>query len=127
LRGIGGAPSLFLSLGTVIRTCAFFPHDRCDSDNGGQGSNPCIAGGSYGQRVSRTQRRWCLRRSVPLVGAPADHATIARFRVRHEQALAGTFTQVLALCARAGLVSVGVVALDGSLVGGNASPAATRS
>jgi hypothetical protein len=41
--------------------------------------------------------------------------------------LAATFVQVLALCARAGLVSVGVVALDGSLLGGNASPAATRS
>jgi Transposase DDE domain len=33
---------------------------------------------------------------------------------------------VLALCARAGLVSVGVVALDGSLLAGNASPGATR-
>jgi hypothetical protein len=34
---------------------------------------------------------------------------------------------MLALCARAGLVSVGVVALDGSLLAGNASPQATRS
>jgi len=56
-----------------------------------------------------------------------DHATIARFRARHEQPLAATFAQVLALCARAGLVSVGVVALDGSLLAGNASPQATRS
>jgi transposase len=56
-----------------------------------------------------------------------DHATIARFRARHEQALADTFEQVLALCAKAGLVSVGLVALDGSLLAGNASPAATRS
>src|SRR5207247_10356314 len=37
------------------------------------------------------------------------------------------FAQVLALCARAGLVSVGLVALDGSLLAGNASPGATRS
>jgi hypothetical protein len=42
---------------------------------------------------------------------PPDHTTIARFRARHQDALARTFTQVLALCARAGLVSVGVVAL----------------
>src|SRR6266508_4186045 len=56
-----------------------------------------------------------------------DHATIARFRARHEQELADTFAQVLALCASAGLVSVGVVALDGSLLAGNASPGATRS
>jgi hypothetical protein len=34
---------------------------------------------------------------------------------------------VLALCAKAGLVSVGLVALDGSLLSGNASPQATRS
>ena len=34
--------------------------------------------------------------------------------------------QVLALCAKAGLVSVGVVALDGSLISANASAAATR-
>jgi hypothetical protein len=37
-----------------------------------------------------------------------------------ERALAATFTQLLVLCARAGLVSVGVVALDGSLLAGNA-------
>jgi transposase len=55
-----------------------------------------------------------------------DHATIARFRVRHERALADTFTQVLALCGRAGLVSVGLVGVDGSLVAGNASAGATR-
>jgi hypothetical protein len=46
--------------------------------------------------------------------------------VRHERPLAATFTQVLVLCARAGLVSVGVVALDGSPISGNASPGATR-
>ncbi len=56
-----------------------------------------------------------------------DHATIARFRARHEAALADTFTQVLALCAKAGLASVGLVALDGTLVAGNAAPGASRS
>ncbi len=55
-----------------------------------------------------------------------DHATIVRFRARHEQALADTFVQVLALCAKAGL-AVGVVALDGSLLADDASPGATRS
>jgi transposase len=43
-----------------------------------------------------------------------DHATIARFRVRHEQALSDIFGQVLGLCAKAGLVRTGVVAVDGS-------------
>jgi transposase len=56
-----------------------------------------------------------------------DHATIARFRARHEQALSDTFTQVLALCARSGLLSVGLVALDGTLINGNASKSANRS
>ena len=31
-----------------------------------------------------------------------DHATIARFRERHQDALAGLFGEVLALCAQAG-------------------------
>jgi len=56
-----------------------------------------------------------------------DHATVARFRVRHEQALGDLFGQVLELCADAGLVSVGVVALDGSKVSASASNGAIRS
>ena len=42
-----------------------------------------------------------------------DHATIARFIVRHQRSLAELFTSVLALCARAGLVKSGLVAVDG--------------
>jgi transposase len=51
-----------------------------------------------------------------------DHATIARFVVRHEAALAGLFSEVLRLCDRAGLVAPGVVAIDGTRMAGNASP-----
>ncbi|WP_405681305.1 MULTISPECIES: transposase [unclassified Streptomyces] len=40
--------------------------------------------------------------------------TIARFRVRHPEALAHLFGQVLGLCAEAGLVEVAVLAVDGS-------------
>ena len=50
-----------------------------------------------------------------------DHSTIAEFRVRHETALSGLFTDVLAVCARAGLVKVGVVAIDGTKMSANAS------
>jgi transposase len=85
---------------------------------------------AVGERSSRAIERRCredVAFRVICANRVPDHATIARFRVRHEQALAGTFTDVLALCARAGLVSVGVVALDGSLISGNASPGATRS
>jgi transposase len=50
-----------------------------------------------------------------------DHATIARFVERHEDALAGLFGAVLGLCAQAGLARVGVVAIDGTKVLANAS------
>jgi transposase len=50
-----------------------------------------------------------------------DHATIARFVVRHEAALGELFGSVLELCARAGLVSAGVVAVDGTELAANAN------
>lgn len=84
---------------------------------------------AVGERSSRGIERRCredVAFRVLAANQIPDHATIARFRARHEQALANTFTQVLTLCAKAGLVSVGVVALDGSLISANASPAATR-
>jgi hypothetical protein len=52
--------------------------------------------------------------------------TIARFRVRHEQALAGLLVQSLRLCAAAGMVRVGLVALDGTKVTANAAERANR-
>jgi transposase len=84
---------------------------------------------AVGERSSRGIERRCredVAFRVLTANQIPDHATVARFRARHELALAATFTQVLALCARAGLVSVGVVALDGSLFAGNASPGSTR-
>jgi hypothetical protein len=50
-----------------------------------------------------------------------DHATIARFVVRHEAALGEPFGSVLELCAKAGLVSTGVVAIDGTELAANAN------
>jgi transposase len=50
-----------------------------------------------------------------------DHATIARFLVRHEQALAGLFGQVLAMCARSGLARAGTIAVDSTKLAANAS------
>ena len=55
-----------------------------------------------------------------------DHATIARFRVRHEEAIAELFGAVLGLCARSGLVKVGVVAVDGTKIAAAATHHATR-
>lgn len=50
-----------------------------------------------------------------------DHATIARFVIDHEQAMADVFVQVLRLCAAAGLVTVGTVAIDGTKIGSDAA------
>src|SRR5499427_7000980 len=53
-----------------------------------------------------------------------DHATVARFVTRHEQAVKGLLVQSLVACAAQGLVSVDVVAGDGTKVKANASMAA---
>lgn len=50
-----------------------------------------------------------------------DFRTINKFRKRHLEALAGLFGQVLRLCQRAGMVSLGHVALDGTKIQANAS------
>lgn len=84
---------------------------------------------AVGERSSRAIERHChldVAFRVITANQVPDHATIARFRVRHEQALAELFGQVLRLCARAGLVSLGVVALDSTKLAANASVGATR-
>jgi transposase len=53
-----------------------------------------------------------------------DHATVARFVTRHEGPLKGLLVASLAACAAQGLVSVDVVAGDGTKVKANASMAA---
>jgi len=84
---------------------------------------------AIGERSSRRIERRCLEdvaTRVICVNQAPDHTTIARFRQRHETALAGLFGEVLALCAEAGLVEVGIVAVDGTKVHANASQHATR-
>jgi transposase len=77
-----------------------------------------------GNRSSRGIERACSEdgayRVICSNHAP-DHSTIAEFRVRHERALADLFGEVLGLCGSAGLVRVGVVAIDGTKVSANAS------
>jgi transposase len=77
-----------------------------------------------GERSSRGIERRCVEdvayRVIAASQAP-DHATIARFRVRHEAALAELFTEVLSLCREAGLVKVGLIAIDGTKLHANAS------
>src|SRR5215208_4512006 len=84
---------------------------------------------AIGERSSRRIERRCHEdvavRVVTANQAP-DHTTIARFRQRHEAALGELFGEVLTLCAEAGLVRVGVIAIDGTKVHANASQHATR-
>jgi hypothetical protein len=58
---------------------------------------------------------------------PPDHSVIARFRQRHQAALEELLEQSLVLCARLGLIRLGVVALDGTKIAANAAKAANRS
>ena len=84
---------------------------------------------SRGQRSARVIERECVEdiafRVIAANQCP-DHTTIARFRQRHEEAIAGLFGEVLTLCADAGLVGVGVLAVDGTKVHANASHHANR-
>ena len=82
-----------------------------------------------GVRSSRQIERACqvdVAFRVICAGLFPDHTTIARFRQRHEDALKSLFTASLRLCARAGMVSVGVVAVDGTKMAAAASMQANR-
>ena len=82
-----------------------------------------------GERSSRRIERRCgedVAFRVLAVNQVPDHATIARFVANHEEALSSLFCQVLSLCAAAGLVRLGVVALDGTKMMANASGQANR-
>jgi len=77
-----------------------------------------------GIRSSRVMERACdedVAFRVLAAQQRPDHATIARFVERHQDAIAGLFGEVLTLCARSGLAKVGVIAVDGTKVHANAS------
>src|SRR3954454_1312683 len=77
-----------------------------------------------GTRSSRQIERACeedVAFRVLAAQQRPDHATIARFVDRHQDAIAGLFGEVLSLCAKHGLASVGVIAVDGTKLPGNAS------
>ena len=85
---------------------------------------------AIGVRSSRAIERRChddVAFRVITSNHGPDYATIARFRVRHDGAIADLFGEVLALCARSGLVKVGVVAVDGTKIAAAATHHATRS
>ena len=89
-----------------------------------------LCGYRIGVRSSR-QLEHPLHRGSRLPGPVAgnhtpDHVTIARFRARHEAALAGFLVESLKLCAAAGMVRVGTVALDGTKLAAHAADKANH-
>jgi transposase len=82
----------------------------------------------YAYAVGVTSSRAIERRCVEDVAfrvitadRQPDHATVARFLVRHRSALAELFDGVLGLCVRAGMVRVGTIAVDSTKLAANAS------
>ena len=84
-----------------------------------------LYGYSRGVRSARKVERACEEdvafKTIAMLETP-DHATIARFVERHEVALAELFGQVLGLCAQAGLIRPGVVAIRWDADGGEREP-----
>ena len=88
-----------------------------------------LYGYCQGERSSRVIEQRCVRDvayRVIVGGLRPDHATIARFRARHEKALGELFSQVLRLLAAEGMVALGKLSLDGTKLAGNAAQAANR-
>ena len=84
---------------------------------------------SHGIRSSRAIERRCGRDAGFrfIVGAEVpDHTVIARFRRRHAERMKAVFLAVLELCREAGLIRLGLVALDGTKVRANAALDANR-
>jgi transposase len=83
-----------------------------------------VYGYSQGVRSSRAIERAChtdVAFRIICAQDPPDHTQIARFRQRHLDAFTELFTQVLMVCARAGFVRLGIVAIDGTKIAANAS------
>jgi len=83
-----------------------------------------IYGYSHGITSSRALERRChddVAYGFLTAQQAPDFVAISRFRTRHAEAFKKLFTQSLALCAQAGLVSLGRVALDGSKIRASAS------
>lgn len=108
---------------------AFLAEYRCDG-RGGAAFDPAMMVAlllyayCMGERSSRQIERLCLTDvafRVVCANLRPDHVTINRFRKNHGPRLKGLFDEVLRLCAEAGLVRVGTVALDGRKVAADAA------
>ena len=102
---------------------------------GNSAFNPSIMVGlliySYctGERSSRRIEKHCqtdVAYKVITANQLPDHTTISRFRKDNESPMKTLFLEILRLCADAGLVKLGKVALDGTKIKADASLSANR-
>ena len=114
---------------------AAFYADYREDGRGGSAYDPAVTlavllyAYCTGERSSRRiERRLAedVAFRVIAVNQQLDHATLARFRRRHAEAIAEVFSQVLGLCVREGLVEAGVISIDGTKLEANASAWANR-
>jgi transposase len=85
----------------------------------------CYSGGIRSSRqIERLCRTDVAMRVITGMRVP-DHTVIARFRQRHQDSVRELFTQVLLVCANAGLGRLGTIAIDGTKIAANASRHAT--
>ena len=126
----------FFILDTVaeLDLSGFYAAYRADG-RGGAAYDPAMMLGvlfyAYctGERSSRRIERRLVEDvayRVLAVNQAPDHATLARFRRRHQDSIASLFGQVLGLCVKAGLVDAGVVSIDGTKIAADASFFANR-
>ncbi len=123
-----------LDVVSELDVSAFYADYRSDG-RGGAVYEPAMMLGvllyayCVGERSSRRVERRCVEDvafRVLSANQRPDHATLARFRRRHEEAIRELFGQVLGLCVAEGLVQSGVVAIDGTKVEANASAWSNR-
>jgi transposase len=84
---------------------------------------------AHGESSSRQIERLChsdVAFRIICASDVPDHTVLARFRQRHERALTDLLTESLVLAAELGMVSLGVVAFDGTRIAANASRDANR-
>jgi transposase len=128
-----GHPALFVvELVEVLDLSAFRAGYRSTRDRGRPAYHPEVMVGIalYASMTStmssrRIERLLATDAGFRVVAANErpDHVTICRFLVRHRDALAGLFDQVVGLAAEAGLVDPTLVAVDGTKMAANASKA----
>ncbi len=82
-----------------------------------------------GLRSSRKISQACrtdLAFKVICVDVVPEHDAIGRFRANHQAAIIDLFTEVLGVCDKAGLVSLGTIAIDGTKMAADAALEANR-